>query len=744
MEFSRLLEKAKEYLPPEKLEVVEEAYGFAAEKHQGQVRLSGEPFIEHPLQTAYILAGLQLDSATLAAALLHDIPEETGLSIDTIEKRFGAEIAKLVDGVTKLGKVSLTTTAPVTGESQAENLRKMLVAMAEDLRVVFIKLADRLHNMRTLKYLPPERQLQNAQETMDIYAPLANRLGIWELKWQLEDLSFQYIKAKEYARIARLVDIGREQRERTINRAIRLLKREFDRVGLVADISGRPKHLYSIYQKMERYSTLGRGFGEIHDILALRVLVDSEPECYNAMGIIHSLWHPLPDAFDDYIASPKPNGYQSLHTAVMALGTYQLEIQIRTRDMHHIAEYGIASHWRYKEGEKEDIRFEERVAWMRQLIEWHRELSGAEEFLESVKTDIFIDQVFVYTPKGEIKDLPRGSTPLDFAYRVHTDLGHRCIGAKVNGKLVSFNYELKNGDIVEILSAKGSRGPSLDWLNPSLGYVNTSHARTKIRQWFNKQERAENIERGKQILDKELRRLGIRVERQALADLFEYHSLDDFLAAVGNGTVTAHQIVLRLAAQEEKETAVTGVATAGTASAGVQVLGVGDLMTNIARCCHPVPGDKIIGYITRSRGVTIHREDCHNIIHESEKERLIPVEWGQNDNLYPVNIEVSAWDRVGLMRDVTTVVAEEKVNITSASLADGAGHTITMFLTLETQGLAQLSHILKKIDTVKGVISVSRVGVEAVRPDSAGSPVPLARKKAGGSSKKQTEVNLGK
>jgi guanosine-3',5'-bis(diphosphate) 3'-pyrophosphohydrolase len=747
MEFSRLLEKAKEYLPPEKIEVVEEAYEFAEEKHQGQVRLSGEPFIEHPLQTAYILAGLQLDATTLAAALLHDIPEETGLPIDAIEKRFGAEIAKLVDGVTKLGKVSLNTTAPVTGESQAENLRKMLVAMAEDLRVVFIKLADRLHNMRTLKYLPEERQLQNAQETMDIYAPLANRLGIWELKWQLEDLSFQYIKPKEYARIARLVDIGREQRERTINRAIKLLKREFDRAGLVADISGRPKHLYSIYQKMERYSTLGRGFGEIHDILALRVLVDNEPECYNAMGIIHSLWHPLPDAFDDYIASPKPNGYQSLHTAVMALGTYSLEIQIRTRDMHHVAEYGVASHWRYKEGEKEDIRFEERVAWLRQLIEWHRELSGAEEFLESVKTDIFIDQVFVYTPKGEIKDLPRGSTPLDFAYRVHTDLGHRCIGAKVNGKLVSFNYELKNGDIVEILSAKGTRGPSLDWLNPSLGYVNTSHARTKIRQWFHKQERTENIERGKQILDKEIRRLGIKMERQSLADLFEYHKLDDFLAAVGNGTVTAHQIVLKLAAQEEKETAVTGTAATaatGTALAEVQVLGVGELMTNIARCCHPVPGDNIIGYITRSRGVTIHREDCHNIVHEREKERLVPVEWGQSDNLYPVNIEVEAWDRVGLMRDVTTVVAEEKVNITSVSLTEGADQTITMFLTLETKGLAQLSHLLKKIDAVKGIISVSRTGIEAPRPGSAGSPVPLAGKKASGPRKKQTEVNLGK
>jgi guanosine-3',5'-bis(diphosphate) 3'-pyrophosphohydrolase len=743
MEFSRLLEKAEEYLPPEKIKVVEEAYKFAAEKHQGHVRLSGEPFIEHPLQTAYILAELQLDSGSLAAALLHDIPEETGLSIDEIKKRFGQEIARLVDGVTKLGKVSLATTAPITNESQAENLRKMLVAMAEDLRVVFIKLADRLHNMRTLKYLPKDRQLQNAQETMDIYAPLAHRLGIWELKWQLEDLSFQYLEPKDYASVARLVDLRRNQREKFIARAIDVLKKEFDRVGLVADISGRPKHLYSIHEKMERYAAMGRRFGEIHDLLALRVLVDTVPDCYNAMGIIHSLWHPLPDAFDDYIASPKPNGYQALHTAVMALGTTHLEIQIRTREMHHVAEYGVAAHWRYKEGEKRDMRFEERVAWLRQLIEWHRELSGAEEFLESVKTDIFIDQVFVYTPKGEIKDLPKGSTPLDFAYRVHTDLGHRCIGAKVNGKLVPFNYELKNGDIVEIISAKGARGPSLDWLNPNLGYVNTSHARTKIRQWFNKQERTENIERGRQILDKELRRLGIKTERQALAELFEYKSLDDFLAAVGNGTVTAHQIVLKLAAQEEKETAVTGIAPP-TTLAGVRVLGVGDLMTNIAKCCHPVPGDKIIGYITRSRGVTIHREDCHNVLHEDEKERLIPVEWGQSDNLYPVNIEVEAWDRVGLMRDITTVVAEEKVNITSVNLAEGDGQTVTMFLTLEIKGLAQLSQILKKIDAVKGVISVSRVGVEVSRPGTGGSPVSLGRKEDGGSSKNQTEVNLGK
>jgi GTP pyrophosphokinase len=740
MEFNRLLEKAREYLPPEKLAVVEEAYKFAAEKHKGQVRLSTDPFIEHPVQTAYILAELQLDSSSLAAALLHDIPEETGLPIADISAKFGPEIAKLVDGVTKLGKVSLTTTsgAPASA-SQAENLRKMLVAMAEDLRVVFIKLADRLHNMRTLNHLPKDRQLRNAQETMDIYAPLAHRLGIWELKWQLEDLSFQYLKPQEHARIARLVDLGRPQREKFINRAIELLKKEFDRAGLAADISGRPKHLYSIYQKMEKYAATGRDFGDIYDLLALRVLV-SKDECYNAMGIIHNLWRPLPNTFDDYISNPKPNGYQALHTAVMCLGTTRLEIQIRSREMHQVSEYGAAAHWSYKSGGKIDMQYEERLAWLRQLIEWHRELSGAEEFLESVKTDIFIDQVFVYTPTGEIKDLPRGSTPLDFAYRVHTDLGHRCVGAKINGKLEPFSYELKNGDIVEIISSKAPRGPSLDWLNPNLGYVRTSHARSKIRQWFNKQERTENIERGKQILDKELRRLAIKTERQALAELFEYKSLDDFLAAVGAGTISSHQIVLKLAAQEEKALEIAEVTAPSATGSSVQVLGVGDLMTNIAQCCHPVPGDKIIGYITRSRGVSIHRQDCHNIVNEDEKERLIPVDWGQGDHFYPVGIQVEAWDRVGLMRDVTTVVAEEKVNITSVNLADSDGQNVTMFLTLETKGLAQLSQILKKIDGVKGVLSVSRVGVEPIGKGAAMAPSPPTGNKA----KKQTEVNLGK
>ena len=708
--FSQLKEKAQAYVAPEKIAVIEEAYNFAAEAHRGQVRKSGEPYLEHPLQTALILAELQLDASSLAAALLHDIPENCGLPIAEIEARFGPEISKLVDGTTKLGKVSWQAAESVTKERQAENLRKMLVAMAEDLRVVFIKLADRLHNMRTLDALSPEKQHSIAQETLEIYAPLAHRLGIWELKWQLEDLSFRYLEPDKYRRIAHLVASRRVKREDFISQVIGIVREEFDNVGLTAELSGRPKHIYSICQKMERYDALGKQFDDIHDLLALRVLVGTVSDCYSAVGIIHSLWHPLPDEFDDYIASPKPNGYQALHTAVMGLGSIPLEVQIRTHDMHYVAEYGVAAHWRYKEGEKKDAHFEERIGWLRQLIDWHRELSGAEEFLESVKTDIFIDQVFVYTPKGEIKDLPRGSTPLDFAYRVHTELGHRCIGAKVNGKLVPFNYRLTTGDVIEIMSTKGEKGPSRDWLNPHLGYVQTSHAREKIRQWFKRQERTENIERGRQLLDKELRHLGVKIEREELASLFDYSSLDDFLAAIGFGGVTTGQIALALDAQREPPKTVAEVAPPKTVPSTVQVLGVGDLVTNLARCCQPLPGDKIIGYITRSQGVTIHRRDCYNVLHEDEKDRLVSAEWGKSDSLYPVRIQIEAWDRVGLMRDLTTVVAEEKINITGVVSAHHDDHTVTEDFTFETAGLAQLSRLLKKIEAVRGIISITRVG----------------------------------
>lgn len=719
MNIERLLEKARQYLPPEKISLVQEAYDFSAKAHEGQFRLSGEAYIEHPLQVALTLADLQLDASSLAAALLHDVPEDCAVPIIDIETRFGPEVAKLVDGVTRLGKIAWAGEDIARSESQAKNLRKMLVAMAEDIRVVFIKLADRLHNMQTLHVQPPEKQKSIAQETLEIYAPLAHRLGIWELKWQLEDLSFRYLEPEKYRQIARLVAARRVQRENFIAQVIQVLKEEFAKAGLKAEISGRPKHLYSVYQKMQRYEAMGKHFDDIHDLLAIRVLVSTVSDCYNALGIIHTLWHPLPDEFDDYIANPKPNGYQSLHTTVMYMGTTPLEVQIRTYEMHHFAEYGIAAHWRYKEGERGDIRFEERISWLRQLIEWHREFSGAEEFLESVKTDIFNDQVFVYTPKGEIKDLPRGSTPLDFAYRIHTELGHHCVGAKVNGKLVPLNYKLNNGDVVEIMAVKGGRGPSRDWLRPNLGYVNTSSAREKIRQWFKKQKRQENIERGRELVEKEFKRLGIKLPAlEELAKLFKYDNPDDFLAEVGYGGISPHSVAIKLVSQIELPRMIsTPVAKKPTSA--IKVLGVGDMLTRLGECCHPMPGDPIIGFITRSRGVTVHRQDCPNIIHEREKERLIEVEWGQAEAIFPAKIQVEAWDRMGLIRDITTVVAEEKVNIASVSFDNRDNHTACTLLSLETSGLAQLSRIMEKIEGVRGVISVSRVPDDAVlKPSS--------------------------
>jgi len=727
MDFSELLGKAGQYLPAEKLKVVEEAYQFALKAHEGQIRKSGEPFVEHPLHVAYTLAELQLDASSLAAALLHDVLEDSDVLLAVVEEKFGQEIAKLVDGVTKLGRLSLAVPGEarrVGGASvrhQAENLRKMLVAMAEDLRVVFIKLADRLHNMRTLDALSREKRRKIATETMEIYAPLAHRLGIWELKWQLEDLAFLHLEPQKYRQVVKLVAGRRVQREQMITRVIAIIKKEFEEVGLKADISGRPKHFYSIHHKIKRYAAQGKEFDDIHDLLAIRVLVVTVPDCYNAVGIIHSLWRPIPGAFDDFIANPRQNGYQSLHTAVRALGVTPLEFQIRTREMHHVAEYGIAAHWRYKEGEKEDIHFEERIGWLRQLIDWHRELSGAEEFLESVKTDIFIDQVFVFTPKGEIKDLPKGATPIDLAYRIHTELGHSCVGAKVNGKMVPLNYQLKNGDVVSIISTKKSKGPSRDWLNPHLGYVKTSHARGKMRQWFKKGERADNIERGREILEKQMRQLGVKLSgREALAKQFDYKTLDDFLAAVGYGGVSGHQVALKLADAEERprlvpeEIAPISIKPPATA---VQVTGVGDLLTSNAGCCRPVPGDDIVGYVTRSRGVTVHRRDCYNVVNEEEKERLINVEWGQSDSLYPVAVQVEAWDRVGLARDITAIVAEEKVNITHMAVTEHEDGTTTLRFTLESKGLAQLSRLMLKIDSVRGVINVTRVGDEStVKP----------------------------
>ncbi len=709
-----LIEKVKEYLPDGKLALVEEAYRFALEAHGNQLRESGDPYITHPLETAIIVAELQLDETSLAAALLHDVPEDCGVSLDEIENRFGTDVRRLVDGMTRLDKISSQVQVmglAKIGESEAhiESLRKMFVATAEDIRVVLVKLADRLHNMRTLRALTPEKQQRIARETMDIYAPLAHRLGIWPVRWELEDLAFRYLKPEKYRHVARLIAARRATRERYVAQVSQILREELEKAGIKAEVSGRPKSIYSIYTKVEKYAAQGKEFSDIHDLFALRVLVETIHDCYSALGVVHNLWRPLPEQFDDFIANPKENMYQALHTTVMALNARPLEVQIRTYRMHRIAEYGVAAHWRYKEGGKKDIGFEEKMTWLRQLMEWQRELSGT-DFIESIKTDIFQDQVYVYTPKGEIRELPRGATPLDFAYRIHTDLGHRCVGAKVNGRLVSLEYQLRNGDTVEIMASKSDRGPSLDWLNPSLGYVKTNHAREKIRQWFRRRERAENIERGSGILDKELRRLGVGfADRARIAGLFKYESLDDFLAAVGCGDVNAQQIALKLTAPEEPAP-VAPVPTAAKrkAPSGIQVLGVGDMLTHIAPCCQPVPGDEIIGFVTRSKGVTVHRKDCINILHEDEKERLVTVAWGKAGISFPVTIRVEAWDRVGLLRDITALVSEEKINIASVSFGEQYDNTLPMFLTMDISHIGQLGRLFSKLEGVHGVIAVTR------------------------------------
>jgi len=719
MDIKPLIDKIKEYLPEDRLSLVEDAFLFALKAHGNQLRLSGDPFITHPVETATIVADLHLDETSLAAALLHDVPEDCGVPFSEIESRFGPEVTRLVEGVTRLDKIS----AQVQGiglkkigesEAQVESLRKMFVAMAEDIRVVLIKLADRLHNMRTLKALSPEKQQRIARETMEIYAPLAHRLGIYQLRWELEDLAFRYLQPEEYRRIARLISSRRTTREHYIEKVSQILRDELAKAGIKAEITGRPKSLYSVYQKIEKYASQGKEFSDIHDLLALRVLVDTVQDCYSALGVVHTLWHPLSDQFDDFIANPKENMYQALHSTVMCLGARPLEIQIRTHRMHRLAEYGVAAHWKYKEGAKKDIAFEGKITWLRQLMEWQRELSGM-AFIESIKTDIFQDQVFVYTPKGEIKELPKGATPLDFAYRIHTDLGHRCIGAKVNGRLVPLNYELRNGDTIEIMTTKSERGPSLDWLNSNLGYVRTHQARERIKQWFRRREKAENIERGRGILEKELRRLGVSfADREMISKLFKFDVVDDFLAAIGCGDISPHQIALKWTAPEERPAQTppaVAPAKSKLTSSTVRVLGVGDLLTHIVSCCHPVPGDEIIGFITRGRGVSIHRKDCTNILNEDEKERLVKVEWGEVGLSFPVSIMIEVYDRVGLLRDVSAVVSVEKVNITSVSLSDKehTDGTISIFMTMDIRDIGQLGRLFAKIEGVSGVINVIRI-----------------------------------
>ena len=723
--FTDLLTKAGAYLSEERLQFLQDACEFAEVCHAGQTRRSGDPYIVHPLSTALFLADLHLDAQTLAASLLHDVMEDCGVSFQELEERFGNEVAKLVDGVTKLTQLDLIShnEAEALHKAQAANenagnaasLRKMLVAMAEDIRVVLIKLADRLHNMSTLDALAPDRQKVIAQETLEIYAPLAHRLGIGEIKWRLEDMAFRYVDPLAYKAVSALVSDKRDEREQYIAKAIPVLKAELAKYNIAGEVTGRAKHLYSAHQKMHKYAEMGRDFGQIYDLLALRVTVENVPDCYSALGVVHQLWHPMRGQFDDYIASPKDNMYQSLHTTVMGLGGKPLEVQIRTRDMHELAEFGVAAHWQYKEGAASDMRFEEKMTWLRQLLDWQREVTGHEEFLEGVKLDLFQDQVFVYTPKGDIKELPAGSTAIDFAYRIHTDVGHRCIGGKVNGKLMPLNYRLKNGDTVEILASKVARGPSLGWLNLDFGYVRTASARERIRQWFRKEERGANLERGHDLVVKELRRAGTNLTTLEVARLLRLETAEDLFVAVGSGAVTTTQIVYRIhAAQQEDEPdkrPQVMIPPVGPTS-GVEVLGVGDLLTQMARCCTPVPGDEIIGFITRTRGISIHRGDCPNMVAVKETERLVPVNWGRVQQLHPVQIRIEAWDRMGLLRDISTMVSEERINIASVETEEQQEETgINFFLTLYTTGLEQLSRLSTKLEGVQGVLHVTRNAV---------------------------------
>jgi guanosine-3',5'-bis(diphosphate) 3'-pyrophosphohydrolase len=709
--------KLLSYDPTADWQLVESAYTFAEAAHRGQVRKSGEPYITHPLAVAEIVADLQLDAASIAAALLHDVLEDCDVSAETLTAKFGKEVCSLVEGVTKLEKLNFSS----RDEAQVENLRKMFLAMAKDLRVILIKLADRLHNMRTLRHRHPEAQRRIAQETMDIYAPLAHRLGVSEIKWELEDLSFRYLEPEKYQEISQLVARKRKEREAITEDLMTQLRAKLEEAGIRADISGRPKHFYSIYKKMYRQ---GKDITQIYDLIAIRVIVDEVKDCYGALGVIHSQWKPLPLRFKDYIATPKPNMYQSLHTTVIGPHGEPFEIQIRTWEMHRTAEFGVAAHWIYKEG-RTDKEFDRKLQWLRSLLEWHQEMRDAREFVESVKVDIFADQVFVFSPKGHVFNLPAEATPLDFAFAVHSDIGYRCVGAKVNGKIVPLDRKLNNGDVVEILTSKQSPGPALDWLK----IVKTASAKNKIRQFFKRERREENLARGKDMLKAEIQKTGIEAhelmrddwmhevcKRAALKDE------EDLYVAIGIGSLAPSTVVARLKEMYDREKRATEPPPPKEiqakdwsgyhkSSSGIRVKGVGNLAIRFSRCCSPVPGDPIIGYVTRGRGVTVHRLDCPNMEDlAKDPDRLIECAWEENyTSPHPVEVQVTALDRAGLLADVVSIVAEARINMLSSMSRAHKNKLATIDLVLEVKDAQQLQYVLQKIRKVRDVMTAERV-----------------------------------
>jgi len=732
MEITKFIDSLSEKYSQVDKELLQRALDTAEKAHQGQKRASGEPYINHCKAVASILAEMHVPPVVVAAGLLHDTVEDTAVDLKDLKREFGKEIFDLVQAVTKLGslpRVSKTTSTPRIrsdddggkneeevkqwrAELASENLRKTFLAMAEDPRVVLIKLADRLHNMRTLSYLPEEKQQRIAQETMDLFAPLASRIGIWQIKWDLEDLAFRYLEPGIYHDIATQLDERRSERERKMKKITANITKVMTHEGMQAEVTGRPKHIYSIYKKMKRKKI---PFNQLSDIRGVRIIVDSEEDCYAAVGVIHLHWRPLPGEFDDYIAAPKPSLYQSIHTSVVYDDGETLEVQIRTPEMHRRAEYGIAAHWRYKEGKKRDKDFEQRVAYLRQMLEWQQDVESAQEFVDGLKNEVFGDRVYAFTPRGDILDLPVGATPIDFAYNIHTEVGHRCRGAKVNGRLVPLDHKLTTGDQVEILTAKRG-GPSRDWLNENLELVKTKSARGKIKRWFKQLEKEQNVESGKLLLDKEIARLdfGTDIDFDQLAANFNYDTAEDLFAAIGCSDISMGRVVHALAVIKEGESPILagqyGDEISRESSQDVVVVGLKGLKNQLAGCCNPTPGDEIIGFITRGRGATIHRKDCANILNVKDKERLVEVSWGTPIRTFPVPIVVKAYDRDGLTRDIATVLSNNSVSLSELRVDVDESQGEAIFnLVLGVKNVTELRRTLDLLERISNVFEARRV-----------------------------------
>ena len=728
MKFDQFLEKLPENYSALDIEQIENAYRMAERAHQSQTLPNGLPYINHCLAVASILAELSVPPELIIAGLLHDVIEDTTLTLSDIRKEFNDEIASLVDGVTKLTHLphllrgdrtgeplapakELATHRKVREEEISEALRKTFLAMSDDIRVVLVKLADRLHTMRTLSYQSDDIQKRISQETLDIFAPLANRLGIWQIKWELQDLAFRYVAPKEYKDIAEKLADRRADRENQIQEIISRLKQVLEEEGVLARITGRPKHIYSIYQKMSRKEM---PFEMLMDLRGVRLIVDDVAACYKALGVVHMKWRPIPGEFDDYIAARKENNYQSLHTAVIFDDGKPLEVQIRTEQMHENAEYGIAAHWRYKE-KASNIKesYQQKISWMRSLFTWRQDDEEGDDLVDGWKSDVFKDRVYILTPQGDIIDLPAGSTPIDFAYYVHTEIGHRCRGAKVNGKLVSLDYVLETGNQVEILTAKRG-GPSRDWLNPNLGLVRTSRARSKIKQWFKRQDRESNLAQGKAILDKEFKRLGMKaIDFEPILPELGVKTVEDLYVAIGCGDIGTGRVINKIAELQEEELEdeieldLVEAPSTIVPSDTVKVMGLKGIATTMAKCCNPMPGDEIIGYITRGRGATIHRQDCPNILRVSEKERLVKVSWGQPGKMFTVPIQIKAYDRQGLMADISNIITDESVNLIDLSMKMNQ-HLAVIKLVVGVKGISQLSRILTRLESLPNVFEAKR------------------------------------